>query len=233
VTNNDVLRRIRYTFDLKDKKVVDIFALTKAKVTSEQVNFWLRKDDDQAMVELADVDLASFLNGFIIEKRGKRDGDLPKPEKELTKNVILMKIKIALNLQADDIIALLENNGLTVGKAELSAFFRKPEHKNYRQCKAQFLRNFLQGVQDKYRIAPAPKKYIKPAEKNNSEPNHNKQASYNSSSNNSENKKSYKKPNGKKAVTKAIYVNPNATKVEKTSKRTTLKLKPEDIYKNS
>ena len=36
---------------------------------------------------------------------------------------------------------------LVVSKPELSAFFRKPGHKHYRECKDQFLRNFLQGLQ--------------------------------------------------------------------------------------
>ena len=92
MTNNDVLRRIRYTFDLKDKKVVDIFALTQVKVSQEQVHHWLRKDDDELMQVMLDNELASFLNGFIIEKRGRRDGELPKAENVLNKNMILMKL---------------------------------------------------------------------------------------------------------------------------------------------
>jgi uncharacterized protein YehS (DUF1456 family) len=125
VTNNDVLRRIRYAFDLRDQQVINIFALSQVTVTLSQVKNWLRKDDDQQIEVLEDHQLSSFLNGFIIEKRGKRDGDLPKPEKVLTKNLILMKLKIALNLQADDIIAMFKANGLVVGKSELSAFFSK------------------------------------------------------------------------------------------------------------
>ena len=38
-----------------------------------------------------------------------------------------------------------------LGKHELSAFFRKPDHKHYRVCQDQILRNFLKGVQLKYR----------------------------------------------------------------------------------
>ncbi len=224
VTNNDVLRRIRYTFDLKDKKVVEIFDLTKVKVTQVQVHDWLRKDEDESMVALTDPQLASFLNGFIIEKRGRRDGDLPVTEQCLTKNIILMKLKIALNLQADDIINLLGKNGLAISKGELSAFFRKPDHKNYRQCKAQFLRNFLMGVQDKYRVAPPPKEKINQVKKNVED-----------KSSNNRNDSSYKK--NKKPKAKKIYVNPNATKTESKPatkcSRKLLKLKPEDIYKDS
>jgi uncharacterized protein YehS (DUF1456 family) len=34
---------------------------------------------------------------------------------------------------------------------ELSAFFRKPSHKSYRYVKGQYLRNFLMGLQLKYK----------------------------------------------------------------------------------
>jgi len=38
-----------------------------------------------------------------------------------------------------------------MSKHELSAFFRKPGHKHYRECKDQILRVFLKGLQMKYR----------------------------------------------------------------------------------
>ena len=62
-----------------------------------------------------------------------------------------MKLKIAFNLKADETLALLALNDLEISKHELSAFFRKPGHKHHRACKDQVLRNFLQGLQLKYR----------------------------------------------------------------------------------
>ena len=41
VTNNDILRRIRYTFDFKDSKLVDLLSLADHKVTREQASAWL------------------------------------------------------------------------------------------------------------------------------------------------------------------------------------------------
>ena len=62
-----------------------------------------------------------------------------------------MKLKIALNMKADDVIAIMNLAECPLSKHELSAFFRRPGHKHYRECKDQFLRNFLQGLQSKYR----------------------------------------------------------------------------------
>ncbi|WP_448568429.1 DUF1456 family protein [Thalassotalea ganghwensis] len=209
MTNNDVLRRVRYAFDLKDNKVVKIFSLVGVNVDTKTVQSWLKKDDDIEFMPLDDTQLANFLNGFIIDKRGAKDDQVPVAESVLTKNQILMKLKIALKLQTEDIQKLLAKVGIIVGQSELTAFFRNPEHKNYRHCKAQFLRNFIQALQEHYRPASAEKSSHKKS------PNANK--------------------SNTKPAEKKIYVNPKATTKPSQSNRTVLKLKPkikpEDIYK--
>ena len=151
MTNNDVLRRLRYIFDLSDSAVIGIFGLADLKVSREQISNWLKRDDDPEMVTIKDVQLATFLNGLINELRGKREGEQPKPEQNLNNNIILRKLKIALNLQAEDMLALLEGSSVQLSKHELSAFFRKEGHKHYRKCKDQVLRNVLSGLQRVYR----------------------------------------------------------------------------------
>lgn len=147
MTNNDIFRRIRYTFDLKDNTIVKIFALADVSVTQEQVTAWLKKDEDDAFVTMKNKELASFLNGFISFKRGKREGPQPAPESQLNNNMVFQKLRIALNMKAEDILEVFEQVGLPLSAHELSAFFRKPSHKNYRECKDQMLRNFLLGIQ--------------------------------------------------------------------------------------
>ncbi|MDD2558680.1 MAG: DUF1456 family protein [Desulfuromonadaceae bacterium] len=147
MTNNDILRRVRYTFDLKDRTMIEIFSLADLNATEEQISAWLKKDEDDAFLKLNDTELATFLNGFIIFKRGKRDGPQPKPEKHLNNNMVFQKLRIALNLTADDVLTIFRLVSFRLSSHELSAFFRKPGHKNYRECKDQILRNFLLGVQ--------------------------------------------------------------------------------------
>ena len=151
VTNNDVLRRIRYIFDFGDAKMIELFALANADVTREQVSNWLKSDDDPAFQVCSDIDLAIFLNGLINERRGKKEGAQPEPEQGLTNNIIFRKLKIALDLKAEDILEILELSDVHISKHELSALFRKWGHKHYRECKDQILRNFLNGMQLKYR----------------------------------------------------------------------------------
>ncbi|WP_320167138.1 DUF1456 family protein [Methylophaga sp.] len=150
MTNNDVLRRIRYILDLNDSMMINVFAQADIDVSREQVSQWLKRDDDPDYESLNDKQMATFLNGLINHLRGKKEGEQPKPEKSLNNNIILRKLKIAFNLQSDEILAVLQLEGFSLSKHELSAFFRKPDHKHYRACKDQVLRNFLQGLQLKY-----------------------------------------------------------------------------------
>ncbi|MBT3228316.1 MAG: DUF1456 family protein [Candidatus Marinimicrobia bacterium] len=151
MTKNDVLRRIRYTFDFNDDKMIAIFALAGHKVTRTEISDWMKREEDPAYKTLYDDELAMFLNGLIVEKRGRKDGPIPKPEHKLTNNVILKKLQIALNLRAEEVLDVLMLVDLKVSKYELSAFFRKPDHKHYRPLRDQILRNFLNGMQLKYR----------------------------------------------------------------------------------
>jgi uncharacterized protein YehS (DUF1456 family) len=149
--NNDILRSIRYTFDLSDAKMIAIFGLADHQVTRGQVSDWLKNEDDPSFQNCSDRQLAIFLNGFINERRGKQEGPQSEPEQRLTNNIILKKMKIALDLKSEDILKIMALAQFSVSQHEISAFFRRPDNKHYRLCKDQILRNFLKGVQRTYR----------------------------------------------------------------------------------
>ena len=54
MTNNDVLRRIRYVFDFNDAKMIKLFALADGQVTREQISDWLKKEEDPAYKKFSD-----------------------------------------------------------------------------------------------------------------------------------------------------------------------------------
>ncbi|PIP02261.1 MAG: DUF1456 domain-containing protein [Zetaproteobacteria bacterium CG12_big_fil_rev_8_21_14_0_65_54_13] len=163
MTNNDILRRMRYAFNFDDTKMVALFALADHKVTRCQISDWLKKEDDPAFQACSDRELALFLNGLIDDRRGKKEGPQPEPEQRLNNNIILRKLRIALNLNDEAMLAILMLAGVRLSKHELSAFFRKPDHKHYRDCRDQILRNFLAGVQLEYRPGKLPEKASKAA----------------------------------------------------------------------
>ena len=149
MTNNDILRRIRYILGFDDAKMIETFAMADVEVRRGHIVSWLLKEDEHSYQECNDKMLATFLNGLISMKRGKKKALQPEPENYLTNNLILKKLQIAFKLQSEDIIAILALADFDLSAPELSSFFRKPGHRNYRVCKDQVLRNFLMGLQIK------------------------------------------------------------------------------------
>ena len=147
--NNDTLRAIRYMLDLSDARVVEITHLADPgfPLTKEDVQAFLRKDDEVGYVECSNAVLAHFLDGLVIHRRGGDDSQPPRPvEKRVTNNVVLKKLRVAFELKDVDMHEILAAAGFPISKPELSALFRQPGHKNFRLCGDQLLRNFLKGL---------------------------------------------------------------------------------------
>ena len=147
--NNDVLRRFRYALNVKDNTMVKIFAMGNCRVDRGKLKQLLKRPDESGFVACGDSALSGFLDGLIALNRGPRETDMPVAEKKplpLTNNLILKKIKIALELRQEDLMEIFSLAGVRVSRGELSALFRREDHKNFRPCQDQFLRNFLKGL---------------------------------------------------------------------------------------
>ncbi len=154
MNNNDIIRRVRYILDLKDNQITKIFKHVDTVASEQQVNQWLKREEDEGFVPLTDELLIDFLDAIIIEKRGRKEGSDVRQKQHLDNNLILMKLKIAFHLKAEDALAIMELAQFKISKHEFSALFRKKDHKHYRACKNQMLRKFLKGLQVKYRGRP-------------------------------------------------------------------------------
>ena len=162
MTNNDILRRIRFALDYTDGQMVAAFAKGGATVTEKEVVANMAKEGEPNAVECSDTLLGQFLDGLILEKRGprKEGSPAPKPDGDLTNNAIFKKLRIALSMQEKDVLATLAAGGQKLSKGELTALFRNPGHKHFRTCGDQILRNFLNGMT---RIRRSPKTGHTPA----------------------------------------------------------------------
>jgi len=154
MTNNDILRRIRYALNIGDSTMIEIFRLAEHEIDQMTLTAILKKEEDKGYVTCSDKILGYFLDGLISYKRGKKEtesGQANKTALPLTNNAILKKLRIALELKEDDMLGVLKLANIAVSKSELSALFRKQGHKNYKECGDQFLRNFLNGLFIRYR----------------------------------------------------------------------------------
>ena len=158
MTNNDILRRLRYALTISNDQMVEMFAKGILTVTHAQLHSWLLKEaaegeeQDPGFVPCPDAALSQFLDGFIVVRRGVREDAPPQViPNRINNNLILRKLRIGLNYKEEDMLGTLKLANFNLSKSELSALFRARDHKHYQDCGDQILRNFLIGLTAKYR----------------------------------------------------------------------------------
>lgn len=158
MNNNDVLRSLRYAIDCSDIAVTQIAALGGQQIDKADVIGMMKKEEEAGFIPCSFTQLDGFLDGLIIQKRGKME---PRPDQPppatiaFSNNGVLKKLRIAFELKEEDILAIMELADFRVSKPEVGALFRKEGHKNYRPCGDQFLRYFLKGLAMRLRAGKA------------------------------------------------------------------------------
>lgn len=146
MTNNYVLSSIMNSLKLDKVDVLKSYKLVDKKITQDDVDDILREPSDEKFILLSDEGFELFLNGFIAYKRGPSDKKAKKQKIYFSNNIILKKLKIALDLKDEDIIAIFKNDGLEITKSQLTAYFRRDGHINYRKCSDSLLKRFINGL---------------------------------------------------------------------------------------
>lgn len=158
--NNYCLRRLAYALSMGKKDIQQLLSDVNYQLSENEIGAFVAKEDAPQFVPLPDYLLIIFLDSLIQLRRGRQEGAPTLSQKErvdmsknidLNNNLILNKFKIAFELKTEDIIDLLALADFRISKSELTAFFRKPEHRNYRECGNQLIRNFLTGLTIKFR----------------------------------------------------------------------------------
>jgi uncharacterized protein YehS (DUF1456 family) len=145
--NNDVLRSLRYSLNINDATVLEVFKQANYSLTQAELTAFLLPEEDLDRVPLTDEAMAHFLDGLVLFKRGKNDKLPAQPVQwPINNNLILKKLRVAFELKDADLHDILQAANFPVSKPELSALFRKEGQKNFRPCGDQLLRNFLKGL---------------------------------------------------------------------------------------
>lgn len=160
--NIDILKRLRYALDIKDSDMVEIFKLGGVVLTKINVQDMLKSNEgnDENNQICNYRMLESFLNGFIIFKRGAKEekpgesGDNKNfmiNDYRNVNNIFLKKVKIALALTGDDMLAIFKAGGAELSNGELSALLRREGQRNYKVCGDRYIRVFLKGLAERSR----------------------------------------------------------------------------------
>jgi len=149
MANNDILRSIRDALTIDDAAMMQIFKESGREVGPSTITALLKTEEQDGYVPCSDPILGFFLDGLICYKRGTKDGSptpAAKPPAPLTKNAIVKKLRIALDLKEDDMIAIFKAARIEISKNDLGALFRKVGNKHYKECSDQYFRGFLKGL---------------------------------------------------------------------------------------
>ena len=151
--NNDVLRSVRFMLKVGDSTLAEIIKLGGGTIAPMQVAAFLKREDEPGFVLCDAKTMGQFLDGLIIHRRGPApEGKTPMVEKHVTNNTVLKKLRVAFELKEDDLVEMIKSVGFEISRPELSALFRKPDHKNFRPCGDQFLRAFLKALTARVRV---------------------------------------------------------------------------------
>jgi uncharacterized protein YehS (DUF1456 family) len=144
---NDVLRSVRFMLKTDDAGLAAIIGLGGGSTTAAELGPWLKREDEPGYQLCPDAVMGHFLDGLITHRRGRDESAPPRPpEKLVTNNTVLKKLRVAFELKEEDLVALMAASGFQVSRPELSALFRKADHPNFRPAGDQFLRNFLKSL---------------------------------------------------------------------------------------
>lgn len=147
MTNNEIIKSIRHMLSFNDKNIVEIFKLADHEIIQQDIQNFMRAETDPNFVACPDPLMAKFLDGLIYLKRGRDPDKPPMPyEFPITNNTILKKLRVAFELKEEDLIKTFERANFRIGKSELTAFSRKKDHPNFRNCGDQVIRYLLKGL---------------------------------------------------------------------------------------
>jgi len=147
--NNDILRRLRYALDMKESTMAAIFRLSGKRISPVEISSIMKKEDEEGFRKCTDRELEAFLDGLIINYRGLPDNPdevKHRPGGAMDNNVVLRKLRIAMNYRDEEMLDVFNEGGFELSKPELSALFRKKGHKHYKPCGDQVLKRFLSGL---------------------------------------------------------------------------------------
>ena len=153
MNTNDILFRIKTALSLDNEVMIEAYSLAGYEMKPDRLNQLLKRRQDDGFALCSYEELGRFLDGLVVLKRG------PSPKKtyddeviELTNNLILKKLRIALELKEPETEIIFGLGEVQLSKQQLASLFRKEGHKNFRVCSDELLKAFLSGLDEFYYV---------------------------------------------------------------------------------
>ena len=150
IDTNEILYRIKKALNLTTKDIIEAYRLEEYDMDASHLKNLLKRRKDKSMVECSYEELGVFLDGLVSLKRGKSIKRKNDTVVELTNNLILKKLRVALELKEAEIEIIFALVDIELTKQQLSSLFRREDNKNFKLCSDELLFSFLDGLDEFY-----------------------------------------------------------------------------------
>jgi len=148
---NDILFKITEALHLDNKMIIEAYRLAEYEMSEERLTNILKKRQDKGYEEANFEELGIFLDGLVLLKRGPSDKVANDDETvALTSNLILKKIRVAMELKEPELVILFALAEVNLTKRQIGSLFRKEGGKNFKECSDELLMAFLEGLNEFY-----------------------------------------------------------------------------------
>ena len=148
---SDIIKSIKEALNLNRAQIKHIYSLEEYPITEERIDSILKNRSKKNSANATYEELGVFLDGLIKYKRGK---DIIQKEQEediiLDNNLILKKLRVALNLKEFEIAMIFELADFNISKSAIKDMFRSPNHPKLKECDNKTLKAFLEGLNEFY-----------------------------------------------------------------------------------
>ncbi len=153
LTTNEILYRIQKALSLTTEDILKTYKFEGYTMEPAHLEALLKRRMDKGFLQCSYEELGIFLDGLVTLKRGESPKNRNDDEAvELTNNLILKKLRIALELKEAEIEIIFGLADITLSKQQLKSLFRKEGHKNFKSCSNDLLMSFLEGLDEFYYV---------------------------------------------------------------------------------
>lgn len=150
ISTNEILYRIKKALNLTNEEMMEAYRLESYPMEMDRLDSLLKRRHDKKFQLCSYEELGVFLDGLVTLKRGPSPQERKEEEVELTNNLILKKLRIALELKEPEMEIIFGLADVELSKQQLASLFRKEGHKNFKKCSDELLMAFLEGLDEFY-----------------------------------------------------------------------------------
>lgn len=148
---NEVIKKLSLALSLNRDDIKKIFEAVEFEIDDDRLDAILAKPSSKKYQVASYEELGNFLDGLIAFKRGEI-AKRPDEDEEviLDNNLILKKIRVALQLKEYEISIIFALVDREVSKSTIRDIFRNPNHPKFKRCSNAMLEDFLDGLDEFY-----------------------------------------------------------------------------------